>query len=205
MEVREGEFLLSRAGESVPVEPKAFRVLLFLLQNPGRLVKKDEIMSAVWDDCTVSDNSHTRSIATLRRLLGDDAREPRYIATVQTIGYRFLCPVKVSDGPVDQPDAAPSLTEGEQQQSIPDGRRAKWVLVAVMATAVLVPVVWIVEHSVKYHDGTARLISGGKYSPPTPVRVVQITNLSGNVSWPAFSPDGRQIAFVWARGETDLA
>jgi len=83
-EVREREFLLFRAGRAVPVEPKAYRVLLFLLQNHGRLVKKDEILNAVWDDCSVSDNSLTRSIATLRRLLGDDSREPHYIATVQS-------------------------------------------------------------------------------------------------------------------------
>ena len=102
-EVREREFLLIKAGESVPVEPKAFRVLLFLLRNPGRLVKKDEILNAVWDDCSVSDNSLTRSIATLRRLLGDDSREPRYIATVETVGYRFVSKVEASENPESQP------------------------------------------------------------------------------------------------------
>ncbi len=77
VEVREREFLLIKAGKAVPVEPKAFRVLLFLLRNPAKLVIKDEIIAAVWKDCSVSDNSLTKSIATLRRLLGDDAREPR--------------------------------------------------------------------------------------------------------------------------------
>ena len=93
IEVREREFLLVKGDKALPVEPKAFRVLLFLLQNPRRLVTKDEILSAVWDDCAVSDNSLTRSIATLRRLLGDDSRKPRFIATVPTVGYRFLCDV----------------------------------------------------------------------------------------------------------------
>jgi DNA-binding winged helix-turn-helix (wHTH) protein/Tol biopolymer transport system component len=96
VEVREREFLLIKAGEALPVEPKAFRVLLFLLRNPGRLVTKDEVLGAVWNDCAASDNSLTRSIATLRRLLGDDTHEPRYIATVPTVGYRFLCDVKVT-------------------------------------------------------------------------------------------------------------
>jgi DNA-binding winged helix-turn-helix (wHTH) protein len=98
VEVREREFLLIKAGEALPVEPKAFRVLLFLLHNPGRLVTKDEILCAVWSDCSVSDNSLTRSIATLRRLLNDDTHEPRYIATVPTVGYRFLCDVTVMNG-----------------------------------------------------------------------------------------------------------
>ncbi len=113
-EVSEGEFLLIKAGEPLPVEPKAFRVLLFLLQNPGRLVKKDEILSAVWNDCSVSDNSLTRSIATLRRLLGDDSREPRYIATVQTVGYRLLCPVEVSGGELSHPEIASTHLASDQ-------------------------------------------------------------------------------------------
>jgi DNA-binding winged helix-turn-helix (wHTH) protein len=109
IKVSEREFLLIKAGEAVAVEPKAFRVLLFLLRNPGRLVSKDEIVSAVWNDCSVSDNSLTRSITTLRRLLGDDTREPRYIATVPTVGYRFLCEVEATEdgfGGLDVADAA---------------------------------------------------------------------------------------------------
>jgi DNA-binding winged helix-turn-helix (wHTH) protein len=97
VEVIEREFLLIKGGKTAPVEPKAFRVFLFLLGNPGRLVTKDEIIEAVWNDCSVSDNSLTKSIATLRRLLGDDPREPQYIATVQTVGYRFLCDVTVTE------------------------------------------------------------------------------------------------------------
>ncbi len=97
IEVREREFLLVRGGRALSVEPKAFRVLLFLLRNPRRLVTKDEIVSAVWNDCAVSDNSLTRSIATLRRLLKDDSREPRFIATVPTVGYRFLCDVVAAE------------------------------------------------------------------------------------------------------------
>ena len=110
IEVREREFVLVKIGETVPVEPKAFRVLLFLLRNPGRLVTKDEILKAVWNDCAVSDNSLTRSIATLRRLLGDDTHEPRYIATVPTVGYRFLCRVDSSEESVSTA-ASPDQTQ----------------------------------------------------------------------------------------------
>jgi DNA-binding winged helix-turn-helix (wHTH) protein len=97
VEVREREFCIVRAGEVLPVEPKAFRVLVFLLRNPHRLITKDELLDAVWNDCAVSENSLARSIALLRRLLGDDTREPCYIATVPTVGYRFLCDVKVAE------------------------------------------------------------------------------------------------------------
>jgi DNA-binding winged helix-turn-helix (wHTH) protein len=90
VEVREREFLLIKTGERIPIEPKAFRVLLYLLRNPGRLIPKDEIVASVWSDSAVSDNSLTRSIAQLRRVRGDDSREPLYILTVPTVGYRFL-------------------------------------------------------------------------------------------------------------------
>jgi TolB-like protein/DNA-binding winged helix-turn-helix (wHTH) protein len=97
VEVREREFSVIKAGEVLTVEPKAFRVLLFLLRRPHTLVTKDELLDAVWNDVSVSENSLTRNIALLRRLLGDDTHEPRYIATVPTIGYRFLCDVKVAE------------------------------------------------------------------------------------------------------------
>jgi DNA-binding winged helix-turn-helix (wHTH) protein len=97
VEVREREFLLIKAGERIPVEPKAFRVLLYMLRNPGRLIPKDEIVGSVWNDSAVSDNSLTRSIAQLRRVLGDDSREPLYILTVPTVGYRFLCDVNAAE------------------------------------------------------------------------------------------------------------
>ena len=106
VEVDERNFSVTKAGEVLPVEPKVFKILQFLLHHPGRVVTKHELLDAVWTDCSVSESSLTRSVATLRRLLGDDIREPRYIATVPTVGYRFLCDVKVveeSDGAVRSP------------------------------------------------------------------------------------------------------
>src|SRR6185369_4137768 len=97
MEVREREFSLIKSGEALPVEPKAFRVLLILLRNPQKLIQKEELFNAVWGDAAVTENSLTRSIALLRRLLGDDTHNPRYIETVATVGYRFVCPVAVSE------------------------------------------------------------------------------------------------------------
>jgi DNA-binding winged helix-turn-helix (wHTH) protein len=98
-EVRERELRLSRAGDLLPVEPKAFRVLVYLLRNPDRLIPKDELLNAVWGDTAVTDNSLTRAIALLRRVLEDDPRSPRYIETVPTVGYRFLHAVNVSEDP----------------------------------------------------------------------------------------------------------
>src|SRR5215472_15099447 len=97
VEVHEGELHIRRNGEAVPVEPKAFRILLHLLRNSGRLIPKEELIQAGWGDTAVTENSLTRNIALLRRLLGDDPREPRYIETVSTVGYRFVCPIDGSE------------------------------------------------------------------------------------------------------------
>ena len=97
VEVREREFCLVKAGEVLPVEPKTFRVLLYLLRNPQKLIAKEELLNAVWGDAVVTDSSLTRTIAQLRRLLGDDIHNPRYIETVATVGYRFLYKVDVSE------------------------------------------------------------------------------------------------------------
>jgi Tol biopolymer transport system component/DNA-binding winged helix-turn-helix (wHTH) protein len=114
VEVDERNFSVTKAGEVLPVEPKVFKVLQFLLHHPDRVVRKDELLDAVWNDCSVSESSLTRSVATLRRLLGDDIHEPRYIATVPTVGYRFLFDVQVSvDGAVASSVEAETFDNGQ--------------------------------------------------------------------------------------------
>ena len=81
-------------SEIRPLEPKSFRLLLFLAENPGRVVTKDEIISSVWPDIAVSDNSLTRAITQVRKALDDDPKAPRYIETVPTVGYRFVARLK---------------------------------------------------------------------------------------------------------------
>src|SRR5246127_4391897 len=127
VEVDETTFSVTKAGEVLPLEPKVFKVLQFLLHHPGRVVTKDELLDAVWSDTSVSESSLTRSVATLRRLLGDDIHEPRYIATVPTVGYRFLCDVQVSENghvpatasdAVAEPPSKPAPSE-EKRRSRP--------------------------------------------------------------------------------------
>jgi Tol biopolymer transport system component/DNA-binding winged helix-turn-helix (wHTH) protein len=89
LEVRRHELVLA-------LEPKAFRVLLYLIQNRERAVPKEELMEKVWAGSFVTDNALTRVIAQIRKQLGDNAREPRYIETLATTGYRFVAPVAES-------------------------------------------------------------------------------------------------------------
>ena len=117
IEVHEREFRLIRAGEALAVEPKAFRVLLCLLHNPQKVVRKEELLDAVWGDTAVSENSLARSVAVLRRLLGDDIHEQRFIATVATVGYRFIAPIEISEdgqGTLDSPGRPGFPGEGEE-------------------------------------------------------------------------------------------
>jgi DNA-binding winged helix-turn-helix (wHTH) protein len=144
IEVRESEFALIRAGGTVQVEPTAFRVLLYLLRNPGRLVTKDEIMAAVWHDTAVSDNSLTRSVATLRKVLDDSSREPRYIATVQTLGYRFLVPVERF--PIEASDLAFALEALSDSGGLPTvaagrERPTRWIWGRAALGALVITVV----------------------------------------------------------------
>jgi len=229
VEVREREFCIVKAGEVLPVEPKAFRVLVFLLRSPHRLITKDELLDAVWNDCAVSENSLTRSIALLRRLLGDDTHEPRYIATVPTVGYRFLCDVEAEeDGfpgvgaadrhhpangngleslngtpsvqsssqcPQGQAAVAEKVEEKVEQLSDEGRRRSRRLLVSGLVVATLVilvtgfPALRAVSHR------KARTGREVQKAASSRMRIVPLTNLPGWVRYPAFSPDGRQIAF----------
>ena len=68
-----------------PLEPKSFRLLLFLVENPGRALSKEEIMAAVWGDTFVSDNSLARAITQIRKAIDDDPKASRYIETVPSL------------------------------------------------------------------------------------------------------------------------
>ena len=84
---------LWREGQAVILTPKAFAVLHYLVTHPDRLITKDELLDAVWPETAVSDAVVRVAIGTLRKILRDPAQTPRYIATEQRRGYRFLTPV----------------------------------------------------------------------------------------------------------------
>ena len=92
-ELSEGEFCLSRSGQRIALEPKALRVLTLLVRRAGHLVDKRELLESVWPNSFVEENTLTRTIAILRRELGDSSRDSKIIETVPTRGYRFIAPV----------------------------------------------------------------------------------------------------------------
>jgi len=90
-------FRLERAGVPIPLEPKAFTLLALMVQRPGHLFTKQEIFDRVWPETAVTDHALTRIVAQIRRALGDEAREARFLETVPTRGYRWIHPVESDD------------------------------------------------------------------------------------------------------------
>lgn len=90
IEVDVSRHTLARDGEPRPLEPKAFAVLLMLLNRPGELLSHDELLDGVWGHRHVTSGVLTRAIAQLRAALGDDPHDPRYIQTHHSVGYRFI-------------------------------------------------------------------------------------------------------------------
>ena len=84
---------LSCGEREVQVEPKLMDVLVYLAENAGRVVSKNDITDAVWPELFITESVITRSIAGLRRAFGDDAKNPRFIETISKRGYRLIASV----------------------------------------------------------------------------------------------------------------
>jgi TolB-like protein/DNA-binding winged helix-turn-helix (wHTH) protein/tetratricopeptide (TPR) repeat protein len=102
-------FRLMADGAPVSLEPKTLRLLFYLIENRGRLVRKQELLDAVWADAAVTESALTRCVGLLRKTLDDDSREPRFIETVPTAGYCFIAHV----------DPAPALEPTTTQSPAP--------------------------------------------------------------------------------------
>uniref|UniRef100_Q01WH4 Transcriptional regulator, CadC n=1 Tax=Solibacter usitatus (strain Ellin6076) TaxID=234267 RepID=Q01WH4_SOLUE len=84
------ERVLRRGDQTLPLPPKAFETLLLLVRNPGHLMRKGEMMKALWPDSFVEEVNLANNISLVRKTLGDSAGDCGYIQTVPKLGYRFL-------------------------------------------------------------------------------------------------------------------
>jgi len=91
--VETAERLLLRNGTPIPLTPKAFDTLLVLVKSGGHLLGKEDLLKEVWPDAFVEDANLARNIWALRKALGDDDGEHRYVETVPKLGYRFVAPI----------------------------------------------------------------------------------------------------------------
>ena len=107
--------LLNSVGEIVPLMPKAFDTLLYLVRHNGKVIEKDELMREIWPDTIVEENNLTQNISILRRVFGEKPGEHRFIVTVPGCGYKFVAEVQEKSEP---PALAGGLNRTENRPRI---------------------------------------------------------------------------------------
>src|SRR5215831_12960691 len=90
---------ISRNGETARLDARTMRLLLCLAERPGEVVSIDELLERAWSGVIVGPDSVYQAVASLRRMLGDDPKEPKYIATVPRLGYRMVAAVAPWEDP----------------------------------------------------------------------------------------------------------
>ena len=130
-----GERTLSRAGVSLPLTPKVFDTLAYMVRNPGRMLSKDELLKEIWPDTFVEEVNLAVNISTLRKVLGEEPQDRRFIVTVPGKGYRFVATVSRKSnaqsngqGPVISPSAS-RVSPGEDSpgsQTAPASELRRW-------------------------------------------------------------------------------
>ncbi len=183
------EHTLRRGDQVVALTPKAFETLALLVQSRGHLVRKEELLERIWRDTIVEEGNLNVIIHTLRKALGDDPRESKYIETVAKCGYRFVAEVRKAEeheqtaseatngsASVNGPrqSSSPEQINGFHSASLspsslrrPSDRRRLAVLgasVLVVALAAAVFFVWRFNHRPIATAATA----------PTPVRSIAV-------------------------------
>ncbi len=149
---------LSREGEPLPLAGKTFETLVALVENRGRLLDKDELLSRIWPGIVVEEANLSQAVFTVRKILGDNPKDPRYIATVAGRGYQFIAPV------TELPNQAPA------------GKPKNFIVISLVAALVATAgAVWfalrrpaspveLVERRLTFHSG-AGLFGGAVISP----------------------------------------
>ena len=106
--------LLVRGHEQVRVEPRVMDVLVHLVAREGDVVSKEELAERVWEGRFVSDDVLTVTIYALRKALGDDARQPRYVETIPRRGYRWIGPAQSEVVATESATARPEASRSRQ-------------------------------------------------------------------------------------------
>src|SRR3712207_5273315 len=90
LDLEEHVLIPNNGSASVPLTPRVFETLRYLVEHAGRIADKESLMRAVWPDCIVEENNLAQNISALRRIFGDKPGAQRYIVTVPGRGYRFV-------------------------------------------------------------------------------------------------------------------
>ena len=137
------ERLLVRDGVSVPLTPKAFDLLLALVERHGRLVGKEELFQVIWPDSFVEESNLSSYIASIRKALGEGSNGERYIETIPKSGYRFVADVRKLNGEsitpalAVSPEAAETDAGSSEDSTSFRGRRATTEIMLIGAALLL--------------------------------------------------------------------
>lgn len=170
------ERVLLRDSSPVPLTPKAFDLLLVLVEDHGHLVEKDQLMKRVWPDAFVEESNLTYNISILRRTLGEDGDGEGFIETVPKRGYRFVAPVR------EEQESPAALIEPGRR------RRRLWIPAGVSAVAVAGFALWLIWPGSRGRPASV---------VPAQWKVSPLTTYPGSERYTSFSPDGKQMAFAW--------
>jgi TolB-like protein/DNA-binding winged helix-turn-helix (wHTH) protein/Tfp pilus assembly protein PilF len=141
--------LLWRNGDRVPLAPKGFDVLAYLVEHAGRVVTQDEILEALWSETYVNPEVFRKYIQEIRKALGDRADKPEFVETLPKRGYRFVAPVVDEGGvePGESPMSPPTQEHATEETVINEtvssevasssGKRMLWKLAIIPVLAVV--------------------------------------------------------------------
>lgn len=195
---------ISRAGETVHLEPKVMLVLVQLALHPNEVLTKERLIETVWPDTFVSEQALTRCISVLRREMRDDPHTPRYIQTISKAGYRLVADAQsVSAEPAhsshsEEPGSeafhphSPAVEDAPAPAgaSVTSTLLRRWwpagLVIVLITVAFLGILFWRLKPKTEPHS----------------FRVISLTSYAGQQDQGAFSPNGTSVAFVWTSPET---
>jgi len=188
VDLRQGE--LRKNGIRVKLTGQPFQILVILLEHPGDLVTREQLQRRLWPSDTFVDFDRglNAAINRVREALGDSAENPRFVETLPRRGYRFIAPL------VDSRPVGATLPASESNVSPASGNRK--AMAWLWPTAVLAVITLAAGIGWLYFRKGNSSVSGA-----TP-RMVRFTSSPGAKTNPAFSPDGKEVAFGW-QGEKD--
>jgi tetratricopeptide (TPR) repeat protein len=134
-----------RAGEEQHLRQQSFHVLLYLLERRQRVVTREELIASFWSGIAVTDNAVAQCIAEIRKALGDDPREPRFIKTTPKVGYRFIASVTEQHLTKETPPV-------QATAAVSGGRSRNISLALVLAGCCAAVVIWAVIASRSPHQ-----------------------------------------------------
>ena len=196
LDLQSGE--LRKAGVLVGLQEQSLKVLVELLARPGDLVTREQLRQRLWPGGTFVDFEHGLNavINRLREALGDSADSPRFIQTVPRRGYRFIASVEggADEAVTGEPVAPTSVPRDLPASQSNPPRKRIGRSVAIAAAGLILMVALVAAIGLLRRTPTIDI-------PPT--RIVPLTRLAGKESWPAFAPDGDQVAFAWSGEKFD--